>query len=715
MATIKFKRGSGQPTGLTAYEPAWDTTNNRFFINNGATALWIGAKVDNDNTLGGAGSSGFVIPTQLAVKTYVDNQVISGISGSAVTGVNGLTGNVTIFGSTGINVSAAGKGVTVSVSSIVALTNKVNTFTDSQNIQGAGVNLQVTDSSTSDYILLDPNSNSINFFDNGSTSLVTLKAVTGGFANQTITFPNETGTIALRGVAQTFSGLQTFSSGISSFGITTGNIRSNNGQNLLLSSTNTASAQLTLTGSATEAGTVLSVKAKTINFGYSGVTAALSFNDGSGAIGTITTLTPYTTNREYYLPDASGTFVLNTTAVTSVDGVTAAVDLRAGSGIQIVNPTGNDKGITFNNTGVLSFNGSTGTVQGVSSILAGTAIQISGSTGNVTLTNIGVQSLSGTANQITVGTGTTGALTVSLPSAITTPGSLTVTGNLVVNGTTTTVNSTTVTVQDPIINIGGYTGGIAPGVTGDVKDRGIAFQYNSGTTSATGYFGYDQSKQRFIFIQGGADITNEVVTGNAGSAEFSGVVAPQGTLTLIGQCGSNSTILVNGAATSPLTTINYTSAEHIFSGNGISGGVISLASDPVTVGSKASIYPATTTFAGTRNFTLPDWSGGLVAATTSGGTSDWLIRGTGTSTAPTWINPNAQGFTAFRANGAVTSFIQGFKSGGTFGLVFASGTGYANLYTDSSNDISWNPTTITLTIGNGLGKVEAIVDGGAFV
>ena len=32
MATIKFKRGTGQPTGLTAYEPAWDTTNNRLFI-----------------------------------------------------------------------------------------------------------------------------------------------------------------------------------------------------------------------------------------------------------------------------------------------------------------------------------------------------------------------------------------------------------------------------------------------------------------------------------------------------------------------------------------------------------------------------------------------------------------------------------------------------------------------------------------------------------
>jgi hypothetical protein len=102
MATIKFRRGSGQPTGLTAYEPAWDTTNNRFFVNNGATALWVGAKIENDSALGGAGSSAFVVPTQLAVKTYVDNQV----AGGAVTSVNGTTGAVSIFsGNSGILVA----------------------------------------------------------------------------------------------------------------------------------------------------------------------------------------------------------------------------------------------------------------------------------------------------------------------------------------------------------------------------------------------------------------------------------------------------------------------------------------------------------------------------------------------------------------------------------------------------------------------------------
>ena len=75
MATIKIRRGSGQPsitgTGLTAYEPAWDTTNNRFFINTGSTAMWIGAAVIQDTTL--SGNCAWTIPTQNSVKTYVDS------------------------------------------------------------------------------------------------------------------------------------------------------------------------------------------------------------------------------------------------------------------------------------------------------------------------------------------------------------------------------------------------------------------------------------------------------------------------------------------------------------------------------------------------------------------------------------------------------------------------------------------------------------------
>jgi len=67
---------------------------------------------------------------------------------------------------------------------------------------------------------------------------------------------------------------------------------------------------------------------------------------------------------------------------------------------------------------------------GVTSLVAGTNITLSGSTGAVTINAAasGVTSLAGTTNQITV-SGATGAVTLSLPSSVTISGKYTSTGN----------------------------------------------------------------------------------------------------------------------------------------------------------------------------------------------------------------------------------------------------------------------------------------------
>ena len=89
---------------------------------------------------------------------------------------------------------------------------------------------------------------------------------------------------------------------------------------------------------------------------------------------------------------------------------------------------------------------------------------------------------------------------------------LTVTGDLQVDGTTTTVNSTTVTVDDPIFTLGGDT---AP-ASDDNKDRGIEFRYHNGSAAKVGFFGFDDSAGKFTFIP---DATNssEVFSGTAGT------------------------------------------------------------------------------------------------------------------------------------------------------------------------------------------------------
>ena len=67
-------------------------------------------------------------------------------------------------------------------------------------------------------------------------------------------------------------------------------------------------------------------------------------------------------------------------------------------------------------------------------------------------------------------------------------GKVQIMGDLQVDGTTTTVNSTVTTVDDPIITLGGDT---APG-SDDNKDRGVEFRYYD-ASAKVGFFGYDDS------------------------------------------------------------------------------------------------------------------------------------------------------------------------------------------------------------------------------
>jgi hypothetical protein len=115
------------------------------------------------------------------------------------------------------------------------------------------------------------------------------------------------------------------------------------------------------------------------------------------------------------------------------------------------------------------------------------------SASNIKLQNNGTLGSNGTPNAITIAS----------------DGDVSIYGNLTVNGTTTTVNSTTVLVEDPIILLGSG----SPS-TDDNKDRGISFNYYDGTAKK-GFFGYDDSISKFIFVTG-ASIVNEIVSGTKG-------------------------------------------------------------------------------------------------------------------------------------------------------------------------------------------------------
>ena len=95
-----------------------------------------------------------------------------------------------------------------------------------------------------------------------------------------------------------------------------------------------------------------------------------------------------------------------------------------------------------------------------------------------------------------------------------------ITGQLLVNGSNTIINATTVSVDDPIMMLGGDT---APS-SDDNKDRGVLMRYHTGSAADMAFMGYDDSEGLFRMMTG-ATATGEVVSGNDASLRIAGITA----------------------------------------------------------------------------------------------------------------------------------------------------------------------------------------------
>ena len=175
-------------------------------------------------------------------------------------------------------------------------------------------------------------------------------------------------------------------------------------------------------------------------------------------------------------------------------------------------------GVTLGNTAVTvgSYGGAgtvaTFTVQGDGRLTAAgnTTISITASQISDRTTNL-VTSVTGTTNEVTVsGTGTgpwTGAVTIGLPDDVTITNTLTVTGDLVVNGNTTTLNTSTLTVEDKNIVLAN----VATPTDTTADGAGITIKGSSDKTMT-----WSNTTKSFTFNQG-LDIKQiiETVTANA--------------------------------------------------------------------------------------------------------------------------------------------------------------------------------------------------------
>jgi len=303
-----------------------------------------------------------------------------------------------------------------------------------------------------------------------------------------------------------------------------------------------------------------------------------------------------------------------------------------GTSVTIVSSSGTTATFSINNTGVLS-------------IIAGTDITITTSTGNVTIAdnstlesvttrgaltdkiitlNNGQDATSSTYATLIVGGG------VGISKNLVVGADATVYGNLRVFGTQTFVNSTQTYIVDPVIELGGAVGNTALSIN-DGFDRGLILHYSTTATADTTYdnhsfIGMDNATQTLVYkinvYPGGTETYTPTFanTGTFGLAKFGG-------LTLVGGTQSTSTftgdlIVAGGVGVGGNVNVagNLTvNGQNVLTGGGGGGGYV------------ATIVAGTDTAVSSSSGIISIWSTATLQSITS--------RSSSTNQAITITNP----------------------------------------------------------------------------
>jgi hypothetical protein len=422
---------------------------------------------------GNTGATG-AIPTDYVYSFNGKTGAIQGvcfISGSTGISVSGSTGSVSIINTGVLSVNGSTGAITN-----VARTNASNTFTTTQ-ISNDGEYWKAFHKTTSNSSSLSPT-----YIDNTFSASGFIQRWQASDATSTITFPTTTTTLvgthntvssfngqtgAVQGVSQLLFGSGiTLTGSTGSVQITNTGVRTISGSTGIQVSSSTGTPTISNTGVvslngftgsvnlAAGANTGLSLSNGTITIssdGSSNVVSALNGLTGSITLSAGSNMGITVAGNSIIFSSSgsagvSGPIILdNTTYIVGVCGASSiTIDpttdnmsldsyttLNLGSiapgvgsaGIVVRKPQndirfyGNVTQITGNI--VNTFNGATGSIQGVNSLNASTGIALSGSTGNVTVSNTGVRQIVGTSNQINISPSTgTGNVTLSLPSTL---------------------------------------------------------------------------------------------------------------------------------------------------------------------------------------------------------------------------------------------------------------------------------------------------------
>ena len=506
-------------------------------------AITITAFVDEDNM---ASNSATLVPTQQSVKAYVDTQLTAedldfqADSGGALS-IDLDSETLTFTGGTGIDTSGSGNAVTFAIDSTVATLVGTQTFT----------NKTLTSPKINENVALTATATELNLLDGVSglvqadftklaavdSTAAELNIVDGGTSATSTTLAdadrvvvNDNGTmvqVALTDFETYFeSALDTLSNVTTVGALNSGSITSGFG------TIDTGSSTITTTGLIT--GGSLDIDDVLINgttIGHTDDTDLITLSNG----------------------------------VVTVAGEVDAVSLDVSGGIDVDGTTDLD------NTDI------DGTL-----VVDGSNISLD-STSTLNIDN------SNTSNGITIGTATSG-VPVSIghtTSETTVNDNLTVTGDLLVSGTTTTVNSTTVNLNDHniVLDSGNSTSAV-------INGAGITIEGGSGDDAT---FTYSTTGPKFELKLGSSHESLQLDQLIAASLDISGDVDVDGTLEAdaitVNGTALNTVIagvtVANATTAAVATTVTITDNENtnednaiIFTaGADVDGGNIGLESD----------------------------------------------------------------------------------------------------------------------------------------
>ncbi len=331
--------------------------------------------------------------------------------------------------------------------------------------------------------------------------------------------------------------------------------------------------------------------------------------------------------------------LISETGSAGVNILTSQFIASSSTGEFMINAIENDSVYLYYDNSIKLQTTSTGvTVNGTISASAVT------SSGNISA--VGIVSASGITSTTSIS-----AATASFTGNVTTSG-LTVNGDLVVNGTTTTVNSTVLTIDDPLIVLGDgqttatgvNTGGFTLGTTG------IGIQYNNANTRFDCTEDLNIASGKVYRINGTNVLSNTTVLGRTiGGTLVGDIVSIDGTQTLTNKAFGSS------SSSTDFDTIFDAGAFSIFAyTQSASGTARTINISNLTSGRMVKIYLRNTN-AATKIINI------AASTTNSGWTAVNLSKGDAGGTSVTSVTLAASSGTAvvmvFNANGIIGGSI----------------------------------------------------------